>query len=107
MSQSKVIGAVEIGTSKVTVLVGEVQGPRSLNIIGMSQATSNGMRKGQIENLRAVSDCTHAAISAAESNAGTRIDCVYLAQSGAHLGGFKDRGVTTVSSPDGIVSQAD
>lgn len=107
MSQTKIIGAIEIGTSKVVVLVGEVYDGRSLNIIGMSQATSAGMRKGQVENLRAASDCTHAAILAAENHAGTRIDHVYLAQSGAHLQGFRDRGMATVSSPDGVVMPAD
>src|SRR5690606_10191672 len=107
MSQSKVIGAVEIGASTVRVLVGEVQGAKSLNIIGVAQATSNGIRKGEIENLRAVSDCTHAALIAAENNAETRIDDVYLAISGAHLEGFRDRGVVSVSSPDGLVTRQD
>jgi cell division protein FtsA len=60
-----------------------------------------------VENLRAASDCTHAAILAAENNAGTRIDHVYLAQSGAHLQGFRDRGLASVSSPDAVVAPMD
>jgi len=107
MGQDKIVGAVEIGTSKVTVLVAEIVGGRSLSIIGTSQASSSGIRKGQIVNLREVNDCTHAAISAAEKSAGAQIDGVYLAISGAHLQGFADSGTATISSSDGSVREAD
>ena len=107
MSQDRIVGAIEIGTSKITVLVAEIVGGRSLNIIGTSRATSEGMRKGQIVSLRDVSDCTHAAIAAAEKSSGAQIDSAYLAISGAHLQGFADSGVTTVSSSDSIVTEAD
>ncbi|HNX04203.1 MAG TPA: cell division protein FtsA [Opitutales bacterium] len=107
MGQDRIVGAIEIGTSKVTVLVAEIVGGRSLNIIGTSRATSEGVRKGQIVSLREVSDCTHAAIAAAEKTSGAQIDSAYLAISGAHLQGFADSGVTTVSSSSGVVTEGD
>jgi cell division protein FtsA len=107
MGQDRIVGAIEIGTSKVTVLVAEIVGGKSLNIIGTSRATSEGMRKGQIVSLREVSDCTHAAIAAAEKTSGAQIDSAYLAISGAHLQGFADSGVATVSSSDGTVTESD
>ncbi|MBN1403340.1 MAG: cell division protein FtsA [Opitutales bacterium] len=107
MAQSKIVGAVEIGTSKVSVLVADIVNGRSLNIIGTNQATSSGIRKGQISNLREVSDCTHAAIAAAEKSAGAQIDSVYLAISGAHLQGFADSGMASVSAADGVVREED
>ena len=107
MGQDRIVGAIEIGTSKVTVLVAEIVGGRSLNIIGTSRATSAGMRKGQIVSLREVSDCTHEAIAAAEKTSGAQIDGAYLAISGSHLQGFADSGVATVSSSDGVVTEAD
>lgn len=107
MSYNKIIGAVEIGTSKVVVLVGEIIDGRSLNIIGMGQSTSMGVKKGEVVDFRSASDCTHAAIIAAEKNAGTTIEAVYLSQTGAHLQGFFDKGAVTVSSPDNVVSRPD
>ena len=107
MSQSKVVGAVEIGTSKVAVLLGEIVGESGLNIIGHSASSSKGVKKGVITDLNLASDCVHAAIMAAEENAQTRIDEVYLAQTGSHLIGNFNVGTTNVSSPDGVVRQVD
>jgi cell division protein FtsA len=107
MGQDRIVAAIEIGTSKVTVLVAEIIGGRSLNIIGSSHVASAGVRKGQIVNLREASDCTHEAIALAEKTADAQIDGAYLALSGAHLQGFADSGVATVSSSDGVVTEED
>ncbi len=107
MSQDRVVGAIEIGTSKVAVLIGEIVGREGLNIIGHVAATSKGVKKGAIADLHAASDCVHAAIMTAEKNANTRIDEVYLAQTGAHLQGVFNVGATSVRSAKGTVEAAD
>jgi len=107
MSDSRVVGAVEIGTSKVAVLLGEIVDDEGLNIIGHSVCSSKGVKKGQINDLNAASDCVHAAIMKAEKNAHTRIDEVYLAQTGSHLQGNFNVGTTNVSSSDNIVRKVD
>jgi cell division protein FtsA len=107
MSQSRVVGAVEIGTSKVTVLLGEIVGDSGLNIIGHSSCFSKGVKKGVITDLKAASDCVHAAILTAEQNAKTRVDEVYLAQTGNHLRGNFNVGTTNVGSSDSIIRTAD
>ena len=107
MNHDKVIGAVEIGTSKVVVLAGELVGDRSLNIIGLGESTSMGVKKGEIVDFRAASDCTHAAIRAAEKNSGATVEGVYLSQTGGHLSGFYSVGAVSVSSPESLVSSGD
>ena len=107
MSQSRVVGAVEIGTSKVAVLIGEIVGDSGLNIIGHSICSSAGVKKGVIFDLNAASDCVHAAILTAEQNADARIDEVYLAQTGRHLQGNFNVGTANVGSSDGIVRESD
>jgi cell division protein FtsA len=107
MSQTRVVGAVEIGTSKVAVLLGEIIDDSGLNIIGHTLAPSLGVKKGVITDLNAASDCVHAAIMSAEKNAQTRIDEVYLAQTGSHLQGNFNLGTTNVGSSDGIVRATD
>src|ERR1041385_8798231 len=86
-SRTTFIGAVEIGTSKTTVLVGEYTG-RELAIIGRGECASRGVIKGSVVDYKAASECTHTALELAEREAGERIDLVFLAQSGAHLEGF-------------------
>ncbi|WPJ97203.1 cell division protein FtsA [Coraliomargarita algicola] len=107
MSQSRVVAAVEIGTSKIAVLLGEIIGDAGLNIIGHCVGTSKGVKKGEITDLDKASDCVHAAILKAEENAKTRVDEVYLAQTGRHLIGDFNVGSANISSADGIVRRAD
>ncbi|MEX0330006.1 MAG: cell division protein FtsA [Puniceicoccaceae bacterium] len=107
MSRSKIVGAIEIGTSKVVVLVAEMTDGRSMNIIGRGQSTNSGMKKGEIVDLRSVSDCTHAAIMSAERTAGAQIEHVYLSLSGTHLWGFRHAGATAISGSENIVTQSD
>ena len=107
MSQSKVIAAIEIGTSKIVVLLGEIIGDSGLNIIGHSVGSSKGVKKGVITDLDKVSDCVHAAILRAEENTQTRIDEVYLAQTGQHLIGNFNLGSSNVSASDGFVRRTD
>jgi len=107
MSESRVVGAIEIGTSKVAVLLGEIVDDSALNIIGHCVCSSKGVKKGVIADLNAASDCVHAAIAKAEKDAHTRIDEVYLAQTGRHLEGNFNVGTTNVSSPDGVVRSVD
>lgn len=107
MSQSKIVGAVEIGTAKTLVLVGEIVGDRTCNIIGRGSASSQGVKKGQIVDFKAASNSTHAAILSAEKSAQVTIDSVYLAQTGRHLRGEFNVGSAAVSSSNGLVSPAD
>ncbi len=104
---SKIIGAVEIGTSASKVLIGEVGQDRSLGIVGMATRPNEGMRKGEIVDFRKVAASVHAAIEEAEKMSGTTVDSIYLAQTGSHLSGSVLRGGANVVSADGRVTQAD
>lgn len=105
-SQPKFIGAVEIGTSKVVVLVGEQSG-RELAVIGYGECQSRGVVKGTVIDYKAASDAVHAAIETAEQSAGERIELVFLAQTGAHLEGFFNEAAVNVKAADNMVEGSD
>src|SRR4051812_19388617 len=84
-NSSRIIGAVEIGTGKVAVLVGEIARGRSLNIIGVGVAPARGVMKGEVVDYKAACEATHHALEMAEKRAGVRLEEVWLAQSGGHL----------------------
>ncbi len=107
IGKSKIIAGIEIGTSKVAVLVGEIVNGSSLNIIGFGRSSSRGVIKGGIFDFKQASDATHAAIHAAEKQAGAHIEGVYLAQSGAHIDGFYNEASVTVSSSNNLVGAED
>jgi cell division protein FtsA len=105
-SRTTFIGAVEIGTSKVTVFVGEYTG-RELAIIGHGECSSRGIIKGAVVDYKAASECTHSALEQAERDAGERIDCVFLAQTGGHLDGFYNEAYVNVKAADNMIDRAD
>ena len=105
-SKSRIVGAVEIGTTKVTVLVGEIAGPR-LHVIGFGEFPSRGVVKGVVVDSKAAGEATHRAIDAAEKTAGARLQQVFLAQSGSHVDGFYHEATVNVGGLEGRVSQLD
>ena len=94
-SRTRFIGAVEIGTGKITALVGEFTG-RELAIIGYGECQSRGVIKGTVVDYKAASECTHSALEAAEQSAGEHVDYVFLAQTGSHLDGFYNEAAVNV-----------
>jgi cell division protein FtsA len=107
MGYSKVVGAIEIGTSKVAILIGEISNDGSLNIIGHYTGLAKGVKKGVIVDLEAASASVHASILRAENEANVKISEVYLAQTGMHLKGIFNVGTANVSSSDGLISKSD
>lgn len=106
-SKSRFIGAVEIGTSKVAVLIGEMVQGRSVQLIGFGECQSHGVIKGAVADFKAASDSAHSALIAAEQSAGVKVEEVYLAQTGGHLEGFYNQASVSVSAADNMVSQLD
>jgi cell division protein FtsA len=105
-SKTTFIGAVEIGTSKVTALVGEYTG-REIVIIGCGECSSRGVIKGSVVDFRAATECTHSALEIAERDANERVDHVYLAQSGGHLEGFYNEASVNVKAADNMIELDD
>ncbi len=105
-TRSTFIGAVEIGTSKITVLVGQHSG-RDLTLIGCGECASAGVVKGAVADYKAATESTHHAIELAEKEAGERLDYVYLAQTGGHLEGFSNEASINVKSADNVIDRDD
>jgi cell division protein FtsA len=104
---SNIIAGLEIGTSKICVVVGEQTADGGLNIIGLGQARSRGVRKGEIINPEQVEEDLRTAMSEAEQMADVEIRSVYLGVSGCHVRGFSNRGVHPVVSADREISPDD
>ncbi|MBU6408890.1 MAG: cell division protein FtsA [Verrucomicrobia bacterium] len=104
---SNIIVGLEIGTSKVCAVAGEQTADGALNIIGIGQAASRGVRKGEIVDADQVEDCVRNAIVEAEQMADVEIRTVYLGVTGGHIRGFNNRGVHPVVSADREISEDD
>ncbi len=104
---SSIIVGLEIGTSKICAVVGEINAAGSLNVVGLGQSRSRGVRKGEIANPSTVADDVRTAIVEAEKMADVEIRSVYLGVTGGHLRGFTNRGMHPVVSADREISRED
>ena len=76
---------LDVGTSKIAAIVGEMTDDGGLDIIGLGLAESKGIRRGVVVNLEAAVESIKKAIDEAELTAGVEIDSVHLGLSGAHV----------------------
>src|SRR6516162_10825888 len=104
---SSIIVGLEVGTSKVCAVVGELNPEGALNIVGLGQARSRGVRKGEIADASTAEEDVRHAIVEAEQMADVEIRSVYLGVTGGHLRGFNNRGVHPIVSADREITEAD
>jgi cell division protein FtsA len=104
---SNVVVGLEIGTSKVCAVVGEVNAEGGLNVIGLGQSRSRGVRKGEIADTAQAEEDVRNAIVEAEQMADAEIRSIFLGVTGGHIRGFNNRGVHPVVSADREISAED
>src|SRR5258706_10426852 len=96
-TEDKYIVALDIGTSKVCVLVGEVNDRGQLEIIGKGTSPMKGTRRGNIINLDQAIDAVKKAIDEAEVMAGVQIEAAYGGIARDHIRSVNSRGVVSVT----------
>ena len=73
MRKGGVLASIDVGTTKVCTVVGEVLPEQPLRILGVGIAAANGLNRGMVENLRDASESIRTSIEQAERSSGTRI----------------------------------
>ncbi|HOU49554.1 MAG: cell division protein FtsA [Acidobacteria bacterium] len=107
MAKNGYIVGIDIGTRTVTVLIGEVNEERKIEVIGIGTAESRGLRKGVVVNLDETSEAIKKARTDAELMAGQEIHAAFIGVSGAHIKSFNSRGVIAVSGRNREITQED
>jgi cell division protein FtsA len=105
LAKEKILVGLEVGTSKVCAVVGEVIEGGNVMIIGVGQAASDGVRKGEIVNLDAAVQSIHTAVTDAEESAGVEIHNVYASVTGGHIRSFNNRGSVPVTNEDREITE--
>ena len=103
-SDNMIVG-LDIGTSKVVAIVGEIVDDGSLNIIGIGSNRSRGLKKGTVVNIESTVESIQHAIAEAEMMAGCQIHSVYAGIAGSHIRSMNSHGIVAIR--DGEVERAD
>lgn len=106
MRDTEIVVGVDIGSLKIATVIGQVQ-EEEVNILGVSEITSRGIRKGQIVDIEEAATSINASLDAAERMAGYSVDKVFVSLSGAHILSQNSKGVVAISAPNGEITPAD
>ena len=105
--RKKTVG-LDLGTSRVAVVIAESEDPGSpVAILGVGESPSDGLRKGVVVNLEKTIASIQAATVAAERMAGQRIESVAVSLGGTHLWSQNSTGVVAVAHPDHEIGDDD
>ncbi len=98
---------LDIGTSKVRCVIGESTEKGLLNIIGIGEAESHGLRRGIVTKTETVIDAIKEAVEKAERVSGLEIQIATVNLSGENLKGENKRGVVAVAGPEKEITNED
>jgi len=102
-----IVTGLDVGTTKVCAIIGEVVPVGGLSIIGIGTSPSRGLRKGVVVNIDSTVEAIKEAVGEAEQMAGVEVGSVYAGVSGGHIRGVNSRGVVAVSGKNKEVAPAD
>lgn len=108
MSKKDWVVGLDIGTTKICCIVGEVVEPgpnATIDIVGIGTAPSTGLRKGVVINIESTVESITKAVEEAELMAGVEISTVYTGIAGGHIKSFNSTGVVAVK--DREINQSD
>ena len=97
--KGELVVGLDIGTTKICAVVGEVNG-NDINIIGIGTHPSIGLRKGVVVNIESTVESIQKAVEEAEMMAGCEISSVYAGIAGGHITGFNSRGIIAIKGPE-------
>jgi cell division protein FtsA len=103
MAKEQIVVGLEIWTSKVAAVVGDVRTDQPIHILGVGLTPSRGVRKGEIVDLETAVRCVRDAIADAEAASDVDIRSVYLGVAGAHIRSLQNRGSVVIPDDQGEV----
>lgn len=93
---NRMIVGLDIGTSKVVCIVGEISPEGDLDIIGIGSHPSRGLKKGVVVNIESTVQSIQRAVEEAELMAGCQIHSVYAGIAGSHIRSLNSHGIVAI-----------
>lgn len=94
------IVGLDIGTSKVVAIVGEMTDEGTVEVVGMGSHPSKGMKKGVVINIESTVQSIQRAVDEAELMAGCQIHSVYVGIAGSHISSLNSHGIVAIKEQE-------
>ena len=99
-SDRNLLVGLDIGTSKVVAIVGEIKPDGALEIIGIGSHPSRGLKKGVVVNIESTVQSIQRAVEEAELMAGCEIHSVYAGIAGSHVRSLNSHGIVAIKDKE-------
>jgi cell division protein FtsA len=96
MSRGGTFASIDIGTTKICTVVGEIAAESDMRILGVGIAPSDGLSRGMVENIRDATEAIKTSIDKAEKSSGTRILSAHVGVAGQHIACLNNRGIIAI-----------
>ncbi len=106
-SDKGMIVGLDIGTSKVVAIVGEISDSGQVEIVGIGSHASRGMKKGVVVNIESTVQSIQRAVEEAELMAGCEIHSVYAGIAGSHVKSLNSHGIVAIKDREVVPSDVD
>ena len=105
--EKDLIVGLDIGTSKVVAIVGEITDSDKIEIIGIGSHPSKGLKKGVVVNIESTVQSIQRAVEEAELMAGCEIHAVYAGIAGSHIRSLNSHGIVAIRDSEIVASDVD
>lgn len=107
MNSDEIVVGLDIGTTKIAAVVGRKDQYDKINIVGVGQYPSQGLRRGVVINIKKTVESIQKAVEQAELVSGHKVSKVYAGIAGDHIRSINSKGVIAVSGKDKIITDDD
>lgn len=105
--KKNIVASLDIGTTKTCAIIAERSADAKLNIMGVGVSHSEGMIKGTVANILKISESIKQAVSAAENQAGVKINAVNVGVAGIYINSMRYRNFVLINGPEFIIKESD
>ncbi len=96
MTRGGTFASIDIGTTKICTVVGEIAQEGEMRILGVGIAPSEGLSRGMVENIRDATEAIKTSVDKAEKSSGTRILSAHVGVAGQHIACLNNRGIIAI-----------
>ena len=96
MTRGGTFASIDIGTTKICTVVGEIAQEGEMRILGVGIAPSEGLSRGMVENIRDATEAIRTSVDKAEKSSGTRILSAHVGVAGQHVACLNNRGIIAI-----------
>jgi cell division protein FtsA len=101
MSMGELVVGIDVGTTKICTLVGEVRA-EDIYVVGVGVEPARGMKKGVVNDVSALTAAISSSVHKAERSSGYEIGRAFVSVAGAHIDSKNSKGVVGINSPRGV-----